>query len=47
MSRPINEHNSTRLTFQVPKDLKCELYEELKPIIKKKVDKWKKQRLNK
>ncbi|NQY41976.1 MAG: hypothetical protein HRT87_01315 [Legionellales bacterium] len=41
MARPENEHESSRLTFQVPKELKCELYEELKPKIKKKVDKWK------
>lgn len=46
MGRKANNYESDRLTFQIPKDkkLKAALKKELKPVIKKGVDKWKKSK---
>jgi len=41
MGRKKIDYETTRLTFQVPKELKCNLKEEISPIIKEKVKKWK------
>jgi hypothetical protein len=40
MGRKKIDYETTRLTFQVPKELKCKLKEELSPVIKEKVKKW-------
>lgn len=43
MGRKPIDYESTRLTFHVPKELKCKLKEELTPVIRKKIAKWKKE----
>lgn len=44
MSRPFNDYPTDKVVLQVPKELKCELKELLTPIVKKRVEKWKKAR---
>ena len=43
MSRKKLEYEVERLTFQVPKEIKDELYKKIKPIVKKEVAKFKKK----
>jgi hypothetical protein len=44
MGRNKLDYEFDRVVLQVPKELKEEIKKELKPIVKKKVDKWKKNR---
>jgi len=44
MGRKKIDYKVTRLTFQVPVELKCKLKEELSPKVKEKVKLWKSKR---
>jgi len=43
MGRKKLDYETDKLVFQIPKELKPQLKAELKPIVKKKVDNWKKK----
>ena len=47
MGRKKIEYESVRLTFHVPKEIKKDMYNKIKPLIKKEVDNFVKDRLNK
>ncbi len=46
MGRNKNNHETDRLTFQVPKEIKDYLYKLLKPLVKREVKKFKKSNTN-
>lgn len=47
MGRNKLDYETDRVVFQIPKEIKCKLKEELSPLVKEKVRKWKKKQANK